>query len=63
MSIANKKLMNQVEFTKERLLKEGGAACCCQELKSVMLHKNTQMLNIIEVWKQKASEQGHFWAL
>jgi hypothetical protein len=21
------------------------------------------MLNIIEVWKQKASEQGHFWAL
>jgi len=25
--------------------------------------KHIQMLDIIAIWKQKASEQGHFWGL
>jgi hypothetical protein len=29
LNIENKKIKNQLDFTKERLLKEGGQACCC----------------------------------
>lgn len=29
LTIANKKVNNELTSTKERLLKEGGNACCC----------------------------------
>lgn len=42
-------------------MEKGGNACCCQEMKRQIKSKHNEMINIIELWKLKATEQGIYW--
>jgi hypothetical protein len=61
MKLEIQKLTKELESERRQIMEKGGNACCCQEMKRQIKSKHNEMINIIELWKLKATEQGIYW--